>query len=63
MSEIFKYNSAFDVAFSIDHNYDNWEDVPTEDLIAGLEKRLQYLKDNPGEAAECFGHCDTYDHF
>ena len=26
-----------------------------------MEKRLEYLKNNPDEAADAFGHCDTYE--
>jgi hypothetical protein len=54
------YNHMFDVAFSIESEHENYYDVPVEDLVAGLKKRLQYLIDHPSEAIEAFGYSDTY---
>lgn len=56
-----KYNTMFDVAFSIDHDYADPNNIPLRDLIEALEKRLNYLKKNPQEAVDAFGVCDTYD--
>jgi hypothetical protein len=56
-----KYNSMFDVAFTVEHDHDNPEEVPVPELIAALERRLVYLKANPIEAVEAFGHSDTYE--
>lgn len=56
-----KYNTMFDVTFSIDHDYDDPNDIPYSDLIKALEKRLNFLKQNPSYAIDAFGVCDTYD--
>ena len=61
-----KYNTMVDVAFSVDHDFDDVESLTTTSegiqlLITGLSKRLAYLNDNPSEAGEAFGICDTYE--
>lgn len=56
-----KYNTMFDVAFSIDHDCDDPYDIPVDDIITALEARVQYLKANPLEVKEAIGACDTYD--
>ena len=55
------YNTLFDVAFSVDHNYEDPNDIPVEILLEALEKRLMYLKANSTEAKESFGFSDTYE--
>lgn len=54
-----KYNTVFDVTFSVDHDCKDPFDVSKEKLIEALEKRLKYLKENPSDAAEAFGFVDT----
>jgi len=54
------YDTMFDVAFTVEHDFINANDVPADVLIAGLEKRVASLKANPGEAREAFGVLDTY---
>jgi len=57
-----KWNHMMDVAFIIPNSpHENWEDVPAADMIAALEKRVAYLKNNQSEAAEAFGFSDTYE--
>jgi hypothetical protein len=56
-----KFNTMFDIAFSIDHNCEDPHDVPDEILIAALSDRLDHLRANPQEAAGAFGVCDTYE--
>ena len=56
-----KYNSMFDVAFSIEHDHEDPYDVPVKDLIAACRKRLDYLESHPDDAQEAFGHSDTYE--
>ena len=55
-----KYNTMFDVAFTVEHDYDEPGDVPVKDLLAAMEKRLDYLKENPTEVIEAVGVNDTY---
>jgi len=54
-----KYNTMFDIAFTIDHDTEDARDIPADTLIDALERRIQVLKDNPGEALEAFGYNDT----
>ena len=54
-----KYNSVFSVAISVDHDYNDPDNVPVELLIAAMEKRLAYLKKYIDEANEAFYHEDT----
>jgi len=57
-----KFNTMIDVAFSVEHNHADPYDITVGELIAGLEKRLAYLKANAtGESIEAFGICDTYE--
>lgn len=59
-----RFNSMIDVAFSVEHEYETTEDLFVNDMnlvLNALEQRLRYLRDNPLEAAEAFGVCDTYE--
>lgn len=61
-----KFNTMLDVAFSVDHDFENDQNLLDSPegiklVIQALEKRVQYLKDNPQEAAGAFGVCDTYE--
>lgn len=58
-----KYNTMFDVAFSIDHDYEDPEEIPKPLLIQALERRIKVLQENPSDMAEAFGVCDTYENF
>jgi len=55
-----KYNTMVDVGFTIDHDLDNTDDIPVGDMIDALQYRIEYLRNNPNEAREAFGICDTY---
>lgn len=61
-----KYNSMFEVAFSIDHSIEDPDEIGVEELIAALQKRVDEIKEiarrDPGEAIEAFGLLDTYEH-
>ena len=57
--EYMRYNTMFDVAFTVDHEFENPGCVPVPLLIIGLERRLAYLKANREEAVEAFGILDT----
>lgn len=56
-----KFNHMMDVAFTVEGPWENYEDIPVDVLIAGLEKRINYLKANKFEAVEAFGFCDSYE--
>jgi hypothetical protein len=49
-----------DVAFQFsDLNEDPTKSKP-EVMLDALQKRVDYLRANPSELADAFGHCDTY---
>jgi hypothetical protein len=56
-----RYNHMFDVAFTVEGPWENWEDVPLQFKIGALQKRLDYLRNNPEDAAEAFGYSDSYE--
>ena len=58
-----KNNTMFDVAFSLEHDCKDPEDVPVASLLSALRQRLQYLEQNPDEAREAFDVCDTYENY
>jgi hypothetical protein len=56
----------YDVAFSIETELTTEELILPENahlLVEALQKRVDYLKANPWETADAFGHCDTYEVF
>ena len=55
------YNHMMDVAFTVEGPYENYDQIPYEVLVAGLENRLNYLKSRGPEELDAFGHCDTYE--
>ena len=62
VGEFGRYNTMVDVAFSVEHDYDDPYDIPLEVLIAALEKRIETLKSEDKNAAkEAFGFLDTYE--
>lgn len=57
-----KYNHMMDIAFSVVSETEDPFDLTAEELLAGLERRIDNLKsENYEEVKEAFGHCDTYD--
>jgi len=55
-----KYSHLMDVAFQFsDLNEDPTKSKP-EVMLDALQKRVDYLRANPSELADAFGHCDTY---
>lgn len=56
-----KYNHMLDVAFTIVTPVENWEDIPVDDLVKALQQRVDYLRNNPADAAEAFGFSDSYE--
>lgn len=55
-----KFNTMFDVAFAVEHDCEDPENVPVADLIAALQQRVNYLRTHPSDAVDAFGVCDTY---
>ena len=55
-----KYNTMFDVAFSVEHDNENPEDVSVALLLDAAQKRIDWLCNNPCDAVGAFGVCDTY---
>lgn len=55
------YNHMMDVAFTVEGPWESYDQIPYEVLVAGLEKRLNYLKSRGPEELDAFGHCDTYE--
>jgi len=49
-----RFNSDFDVMFSINHDGDP-EDLSAEVLLEALEKRVAYLRNNLDEVKEAIG--------
>lgn len=54
------YNHMLDVAFTIKTPTKDWKKIPVDELVAALQKRVDYLKANPVEAMESFGYSDSY---
>lgn len=52
------YDHMFDVCFSVESDIEDPDEITAEELIKGMEERLEYLKKNP--ELEAFGHCDSY---
>lgn len=55
------HNFMFDVAFSIEGYWQNWRDVPPKELVEALQRRVDFLRENPAEAIEAFGFSDEYE--
>ena len=55
------YNHMLDVAFTVTGPWENWMDVPKSNLLAALQKRVDYLKSNPQECIEAIGYSDSYE--
>lgn len=47
-----------DVAFTVEGPWKSFDDIPREELIKGLERRIETLKTDDRDA---FGHCDSYE--
>jgi len=50
-----------DIAFTIEHDHEDTDDIPREDLLKALKKRVATLEAEPEEMAMAFGVCDTYE--
>lgn len=58
-----RYNTMFDVAFTVEHDYEDPFDIPKELLIEALQKRVDYIRASKEEGivGEILGVCDTYE--
>lgn len=56
-----KYNHLLDMAFTVISDVEDVQDIPISTLLDGIQRRLDYLRANPGEVVEVIGHCDTYE--
>jgi hypothetical protein len=56
-----RYNSMWDVAFTVVTEHEAPHNVPKSVLVAGLRERLIYLEQHPEECAEAFGFSDQYE--
>jgi hypothetical protein len=57
-----KYNTAFTMCFSVEHDFEDTADVPLPLLVAGALRRLANLsEEDPQGAAEAFEAYDTYE--
>ena len=52
-------NYVVDVAFTVEGDWDTENDIPYEELIKGLERRLAVLRKHE-EGTEPFGFGDSY---
>jgi hypothetical protein len=53
------YNHMIDVAFTVVGPYKDFEDIPYEQLLTGMDRRLVALTDH--KEPEAFGHLDVYE--
>jgi hypothetical protein len=63
-----KYNTMLDVAFSVDHNFEDSNELlhtshGRQLVSAALAKRLAILMENQKECSEAFGNCDIRIHW
>lgn len=58
-----RFNTMFDIGFTIEHNYEDPYDIPKELLIKALQDRIDYIRTSKEEGivGEVFGVCDTYE--
>ena len=54
------YNHAFDIAFSLDSNKEDWREVPVPEIKQALLNRIEQL-DKDGEWLEATSGFDTYE--
>jgi hypothetical protein len=56
-----RYNSMWDVAFTVVTEHEAPHNIPRSVLVAGLRERLIYLEQHPEECAEAFLFSDQYE--
>lgn len=56
-----RFNHMLDVAFTIESTIEDWEQIPAKDLVEALQRRVNYLRDNPADAADAIGFSDSYE--
>jgi len=55
-----RYNHMCDVAFTLVTEQEDIINVPPAEILDALQKRVDYLRQNPAELAEAIGLCDSY---
>lgn len=56
-----KFNSMFDVGFTIEHDYEDVDKIPDKDLVIACMKRLISIMEAEENCSDVFGHSDTYE--
>ncbi len=56
-----RYNHMYDITFTVETETEDSFEVSAEEIISGLEKRINYLRENPFEIADAIGHYDSYE--
>jgi hypothetical protein len=57
-----KYTTDYDVAFCVNHDLDNPDDITPEMMIEALENRIENIK-RCNESLEAFGQGDTFENY
>jgi len=56
-----KYNHLLDIGFTVITEHESWLEIPIDEILAGLEARIKYLREHPDEIDSSVGFCDTYE--
>jgi hypothetical protein len=48
------------IAYTVEGPWKKLEDIPYQAKLDAMQKRLDYLRENPEDGAEAFGFCDSY---
>lgn len=58
-----KYVHTLDIAFNVQSDHEDWQDVPAQEIIDALRRRVEYITSPAqlGELADAVGHVDTYE--
>jgi hypothetical protein len=54
-------NYMLDIAFTIETPIQDFLDIPPAQLIEAMQRRVDYLRNNPHELADAVGFCDSYE--
>lgn len=55
------YNHMLDVAFEVISPEEDWGEIPIEEILTALEKRVAFLRAHQADAANAFGSCDSFE--
>ena len=51
------YETVFDLCFSVKSGCGDPDEIPLPKILEGLQRRLDYLRENPEEIREAVGIC------